>query len=125
MPYRLFIVDDAPVVREALRWAFEEINDFVIVGEAADGPAALERVATLAPDVVILDIELPRLNGYEVARRLKALPRPPVIICLTVHSDPAIRRRSLALGVDGFVEKGAGWASLIAQIRAALEKDEK
>lgn len=123
VPYRILIVDDVPTVREALRWAFEEITDFVIIGEADDGQAALEQVVRLNPDVVILDIELPHFDGYQVARSLKALPQPPVVIFLTVHSDTAVRQRSLALGVDGFVEKGAGWASLIRQIRTALQKE--
>lgn len=121
-PYRVLIVDDLPTVREALRWAFENISDLAIVGEADNGLMALQQAAALRPDVVVLDIQLPKLDGYAVAQSLKALAQPPIVIFLTIHSDDLSRRRGLAIGVDGFVEKSAGWASLIAQIRTALDE---
>lgn len=119
-PCRVLIVDDAPAVREALRWALEDASDFVVVGEAGDGIEALQRAAELTPDVVILDIELPRQDGYAVARALKARPDAPLVLFLTVHSDAQARQRSVEAGGDGFVEKGAGWTALITLIRHAL-----
>jgi DNA-binding NarL/FixJ family response regulator len=119
-PYRVLIVDDAPAVREALRWAFDDAADLTIVGEAGDGQEALIRAAELAPDLVILDIEIPGLDGYAVARSLKAMPRPPVVVFLTIHGDGASRQRALQAGGDGFAEKGIGWAAFIAQVRGAL-----
>jgi len=122
MPYRVLLVDDVPAVREALRWALEEAGDFEVVGEAGDGEAALLAAAQHAPDVVILDIEMPRLDGYAVARRLKTLPRPPTVIFLSVHNDLLTRQQSAAAGGDGFAAKGTGWPGLLAQVRQSLQK---
>ena len=119
-PYRILLVDDAPEVCEALRWALENESDLLVVGEASDGIEAITRAATLTPDVVILDIELPGRDGYGVAQALKAAPQPPVVIFLTVHGDHASRVRGIAAGGDGFVEKGIGWAALITSIRGLV-----
>ena len=119
-PYRVLIVDDVPAVREALRWVLENERDLLVVGEAGDGIEALDCAIRLMPDIVMLDLELPMLDGYTLARMLKALPRPPMVIVLTVHCDPQSRRRCAEAGIDGFVDKGTGWAALIAQIRHSL-----
>jgi len=116
-PIRIMLVDDAPAVREALRWAFEDETDLTIVGEAGDGLEALQLISTLHPDVVILDLELPRLDGFAVAYTLKLDSTPPLIVFLSVHGDPQSRQRALATGGDSFVEKGSGWPALIAQVR--------
>jgi DNA-binding NarL/FixJ family response regulator len=118
--YRVLIVDDVPEVREALRWALENEADLVVVGEAGDGVEALDRAAALAPDVVILDIELPRLDGYAVTRALRAAAHPPVVVFLSVHTDPLSRRRGVEAGGSGFAEKGVGWPAFIAEVRRAL-----
>jgi DNA-binding NarL/FixJ family response regulator len=118
--YTVLIVDDAPAVRQALRWALENELDMTVVGEAGEGQEALERAEALRPDVVILDIELPGLDGYAVTRALKARPDPPAVLYLTVHSDAASRTRGRVAGGDGFVEKGSGWPELLAQIRRVL-----
>lgn len=119
-PYRILLVDDVSAVREALRWAFEGMPDMKVVGEAADGVEALAYAAVLAPDVVILDIGLPHLDGFAVAQQLKQGKKVPLIVFLTVHGDAASRQQATAAGGDGFVEKGAGWPTLITQIRRLL-----
>lgn len=119
-PYRVLIVDDAPSVREALRWLFDSETDLEVVGEAADGHAALHSALELKPDLVILDIELPGVDGYAVTRSLKALPQPPIVVLLSVHGDPFSRQRGLEAGSDGFIEKGTDWPHLVAQIRQTL-----
>ena len=118
--YRVVLVDDAPAVREALRWALEDAGGLTVVGEAGDGFAAIDRTMALTPDLVILDVEMPGLDGYTVSRALKALPRPPAVIFLTVHDKPEFRDRGIAAGGDSFVVKGAGWQTLITQIRRVL-----
>jgi DNA-binding NarL/FixJ family response regulator len=120
LPYRVLLVDDAPEVREALRWALENESDLVVVGEAGTGADAITCAMSLTPDVVILDIELPAPDGYAVTRAVKALVHPPVIVFLTVHSDPLARRWAAEAGGDGFAEKEAGWPALIAEVRRAL-----
>jgi CheY-like chemotaxis protein len=120
-PYRVLIVDDVPAVREALRWALENESDLRVVAEAATGVEALMCVTEFTPDVVILDIRLPTLDGFAVTHTLKASSRPPVVVFLTVHGDPLSRQRARAAGSDGFAEKGAGWPALIAEVRRALK----
>ena len=119
---RILIVDDAPAVREALRWALEDAPDFQVIGEAANGAEATGRAVELQPDVVLLDIEMPGNDGYAVTRILKALPDPPLVVFLSVHSDAVSRRRGLEAGGDGFIEKGIGWPALLAQIRQAINR---
>lgn len=118
--YRVLIVDDVAAVRQALRWVFEDAAELLVVGEAGDGEAAVVNAAELLPDVVVLDVEMPRRSGYEVCRLMKEMERPPLIVFLTVHCDPASKQRALAAGADGFVDKGAGWGALLSQIRQLL-----
>jgi len=121
-PQRVLIVDDAPIVREALRWIFSEATDVSLVGEASNGREALIYVSQLQPDVVILDIELPDLDGYTVARSIKALPHAPIVLFLSVHSDAITRYQAMAAGGDSFVEKGVGWLPLIQEIRRLISQ---
>src|SRR5687767_13805034 len=92
-PYRVLIVDDVPEVREALRWALENESDLMVVAEAATGVEVLTCVTAFTPDVVTLDIGPPPLDGFAVTHTLKASARPPVVVFLTVHSDPLSRQR--------------------------------
>ncbi len=119
-PYRILIVDDAPAVREAIRWLLEDEPDLTVVGEASNGLEALQRTAGLLPDVVILDVEMPLMDGFTVARSLKAAIDPPLVLFLSVHGDATARARGLAAGGDGFIEKGADWPTLIEQLRRLL-----
>ena len=123
--YSVLIVDDVPAVRESLQWLLDDQKDLIVAGVAADGPEAIERVRELSPQVVILDIELPGLNGYAVTRQLKTLAEPPIVIFLSVHADPAARQQAKEAGSDGFVAKSDGWPALIEQIHAALENKER
>lgn len=113
----ILLVDDIASVREALRWVLESEPGLVVVGEAADGMAALLEAHRLQPDVVILDLMLPALDGLAVARRIKAMPAPPLVVVLSVHGGAAARKRAAAAGVDGFVEKSGGWVPLIELLR--------
>jgi two-component system NarL family response regulator len=119
-PYRVLIVDDVAAVRQGLRWVIEDAAELTVVGEAGDGEAAMVTATALRPDVVVLDVEMPQRSGYEVCRLLKGMERPPLVVFLTVHCDPASKQRALAAGGDGFVDKGAGWGALLSQIRQLL-----
>jgi DNA-binding NarL/FixJ family response regulator len=120
LPYRVLLVDDAAAVREGLRWLLENEPELAVIGEAATGLEAVQQTAVLQPDVVILDIEMPAMNGFEVSRALKALPAPPRIFFLSVHTDPAVRAQALAAGADGFIEKSAGAMALLLALKEAL-----
>src|SRR5689334_20435213 len=119
--YKVLIVDDAPAVREARGWALLETNDLAVVGEAGNGADALTLAASLMPDVVIVDIEMPGIDGFAVARSLKRAKSAPVVVFLTVHDDADSRKRACEAGGDGFVEKGIGWPEFIAQVRRCLK----
>lgn len=118
--YRVLLVDDVPAVREALTWALESTPDLKVVGQVSDGLAAIAAAMQLQPHIIILDIELPHLNGFEVAQKLKQVDNTVLIVFLTVYTDDSSRRQALAAGGDAFVEKGQGWPTLIAQIRQLL-----
>jgi DNA-binding NarL/FixJ family response regulator len=119
-PYRVLLVDDMPAVCEALTWAIEAAPELKVVGQVGDGLAALAAASHLHPDIVILDIELPHLNGYQVAQKLKQAHNSPLIVFLTVHADDVSRYQALTAGGDAFVEKGQGWPILISEIRQLL-----
>ncbi len=94
-----------------------------LVGEAGSGIDALAQAKTLSPDVVILDVDLPELDGYGVAQVLKRLPHAPFVILLLVTGDPAARRKGHEAGCDGFIEISSDWLALLPQIRALLNME--
>jgi pilus assembly protein CpaE len=109
---RLLIVDDFPQVREDLRTALTLTDGIVVVGEASNGQEAVDLAARLRPDVVLLDLEMPVLDGYEAARQVRARCPGCRVVALTVHGDDEARRKALQAGVDAFVVKGTAWKEL-------------
>ncbi len=89
-PLRALIVDDEPPARERLRRLLHEIDDVTVAGEAANGREALALCAALEPDVVLLDIRMPGMDGIEAARHLNALEEPPAVIFTTAHDEHAL-----------------------------------
>jgi DNA-binding NarL/FixJ family response regulator len=116
-PIRVLIVDDHPMVREGLRSMLEPAG-VVVVGEAGTGEAALRVAAALAPEVVLLDLELPDLDGLTVLQRLKALERRPAVLMITMHDDPALVRRAVGGGASGYILKGAGRGEILSALEA-------
>ncbi len=105
MGIRLLVVDDDPEFRQTLRVLLTQREEAVILGEAGSGEKALRFADALRPDVVLMDLAMPWMNGLEVTRRLKARwPRLAVII-ITVHDDEAYRRTALAAGAEAFLVK--------------------
>lgn len=105
---RVVVVDDSPeFVNSALRrLAFDLAVE--VVGCASSGKEALELVRALVPDLVLMDLAMPEMNGLEATRRIKALPAPPRVLILTLYDDPAYRVAAAEAGADGFVTK-AEW----------------
>jgi DNA-binding NarL/FixJ family response regulator len=120
-PYRVLLVDDAPTVREGLRWLLENEPDLEVVGEACNGLEALQGTMALMPDIIILDIDMPVMDGFEVARAIKAALDPPLILFVSVHGESEFRERARAAGGDGYAEKGKGWPELIAELRELVK----
>ena len=121
VPYRILIVDDAQAVRESLGWLLLDEPGLALVGDAANGSEAMHQALKLDPDLVILDIELPDTDGFNVTRQLKALPRPPLVVLLSIHSDDLSKQRGMQAGCDAFVEKGLGWPDLLAVLQKVLD----
>ncbi|KPG00111.1 response regulator transcription factor [Rhodopseudomonas palustris] len=115
---RVFLADDHPVVLSGMKALVAGDPAIEIVGEASDGPNALRRAIELRPDVAVLDLSMPGLNGIEVARKfLAACPECRVLV-LTVHEDGAYLRQLLDLGVSGYVLKRSATDELIRGIHA-------
>lgn len=102
---RVLIVDDDPLVRSALTLMLGGQGDVEVVGEAGDGRSGVELAGHLQPDVVLMDIRMPQLNGLEATRRLHAAPDPPRVIVLTTFDADEHVVGALAAGADGFLLK--------------------
>ena len=113
---RLMIVDDILQVRSDLHTLLELVGDIEIVGEAGNGEEAVLRAASLHPDVILMDLEMPLMNGYEATRRIKEQLPSCRVIALSVHSYPEARLRACQAGVDAFIVKGEPLASLMQEI---------
>ena len=114
---RVLLVDDTPEILRDLRQLLELTDDLDIVGEAANGAEAVRLATDLAPDVVIMDLEMPGMDGYEATRRLKNQANSVRVIILSIHAGPDERRRARAAGADRFVVKGESYEVLVNAIR--------
>lgn len=115
---KLFLVDDHAVVRSGIRLLLESRSGFVVVGEADSGEAALARVPALLPDVVLLDLTLPGINGIETARELKKRLPGVRLIALSMHEDPEYVRGFLEAGGTGYVPKSSLETGLLDAVAA-------
>jgi len=102
---RLLLVDDDAGFRSTLRGLFAQRSEALIVGEAADGEEALRLVTQLRPEIVLMDLVMPRMNGLEATRRLKTQWPDLAAIILTVHDEEVYRSTALAAGAEAFLEK--------------------
>ena len=115
---RVLLADDHAIVRRGLRSLLESEPGLDVVGEAADGLEALRLCSQLHPDILIVDIGMPKLNGIDVAERAQKLDRPPRTVILSMHSDESYIIRALAAGARGYLLKDATDEDLIPAIRA-------
>lgn len=118
---QVLIADDHVLVREGLRMLLETQGDIVVVGEASDGVEALELARKLKPNVVLLDIAMPRMGGLEAIRPIRQAVPESRIIVLSMHEREVYNHQLLQDGAHGYVLKGASSSRLLAAIRAAAE----
>ena len=116
---RILLVDDHEVMRDGLRVLLQDQSDMEVVGEAGHGRQALEVEASLHPDVVLMDVEMPELNGIEATRQLVARNAGVKVVALTMFTDQKVMQEMLDAGAVGFVVKGASTEHLIDAIHAA------
>lgn len=122
MKARVVLVDDHKVMLEGLISLLSAQPDIQVVGSATDGHAAMELVRTLAPDVVVMDIGMPELNGIEVTRRICAAnPRVRVLV-LSTHADKRYVHHALDAGAIGYVLKINAYDTLVRAVRAAAQR---
>jgi DNA-binding NarL/FixJ family response regulator len=118
---RVFLVDDHAILREGLRALIDVQPDLSVVGDAADGQSALDAVAALRPDVVVMDISMPRLGGAEATEQIKRASPEVRVLALTAHEDAAYIQLLLRAGASGYLLKRAAATDLIKAIRAVAQ----
>ena len=120
LSYSVLIVDDSALIRHSLRSCLEQTQDWRVCGEAEDGKAAVERVKELQPDVVILDLQMPVMDGLAAARQISAIAPKTAMVMFTMHSDWRLLKAARAVGIRDVVSKSEGIADhLFASLRNA------
>jgi DNA-binding NarL/FixJ family response regulator len=126
-PVRLLIVDDMTQVREGLRRWLELVEGVLVIGEATNGKDALRQAEALRPDVVLMDLEMPLLDGWQATREIKMRQLAKRVVVLSIHVDPESTQRALQAGADAILPKGIGFDRLLQAImdRTGMEDEEE
>ncbi len=124
MSTRLVVADDHPITRTGTIAILQHDDSLDVVGEAEDGPQTLAMCQALRPDLLLLDLRLPRMSGIAVARALGAMAQPPRVLMLSAYSDAASVRAALDAGAAGYVLKSAAGADLLAAIQRVLRGEQ-
>lgn len=118
---RIAIADDHPIFRKGLREVLEEVEGFVVVAEAGDGEAALRAIEAERPDVVILDVNMPRADGFAVLEASRDAPTRPEFVLMTMHGRGDLLRAAFELGVKAYLVKEGAMIDVVDAIRAVME----
>ena len=118
---RILLVDDEPLIRAGLRMILDGSGGITVVGEAGDGLDAAARVAELDPDVVLMDVRMPRCDGVEATRAIRARPNPPTVVMLTAFDTDDFLLRALDAGASGFLLKHTPPTQLVTAIQQAVD----
>lgn len=122
MSIRVLIVDDHPVVRDGLRGMLDSGEGIDVVGEAVDGVECLDLVRRLEPDVVLMDLNMPRMDGIETLERIRETPWQGAVLVLSVRGGKADIMRALRSGASGYLMKDAARVDLIDGIKRTAER---
>lgn len=117
---KIMLVDDHSLMRDSLKMHFESQDDVEVIAEAGNGEEAVKLAIELTPDVIIMDIAMPKMNGLEATRQIKAINRNIVILVLTVHDDIEYILKILESGADGYLTKNLPGEKLIDAVRLVL-----
>ena len=121
MAIRIMLVDDHKMIRDGLRSLIEKQNDMEVVGEAADGQNAVLTARKLSPEVIVIDIGMPELNGIEAARQITALKCKPKVIGLSMHADRRYVAQMLKAGASGYILKDSAFEELVQAIETVAK----
>ena len=119
---RIVLVDDHQLLRDAIRRGLES-RGHLVIGEAADGHQAVAMVARLQPDVVLMDVSMPDLDGIDATRRILEADRRRRVLMLSMHVDPDVIRRALRAGAVGYLAKDADLDTVVEAVVAAADGD--
>jgi DNA-binding NarL/FixJ family response regulator len=119
---RVLIVEDQPLVRKGLRMRMNLESDLDVVGEAETGQRAISMVDHLKPDVVVMDIEMPVMDGLQATEIIHARHPQIIILILSIHCETIYKVRAFQAGATAFVEKVGGAVALIREIRSAVQR---
>lgn len=122
MAVRILLVDDHPIVRQGLRTLLEGRPGWEVVGEASDGVEALDKVEVLEPDVVVLDVTMPHMNGLEACRLIQQKRKASLeVLFVTQHDSPQMMREALDAGARGYVVKSNAARDLLEAVEAVSQ----
>jgi DNA-binding NarL/FixJ family response regulator len=121
MTIRILLVDDHPIVRQGLKTLLEGHSDWQVIGEAADGAEAIEKAKKLNPDVMVLDVTMPVMNGLEACRVLRSQTPQLEILFVTQHDSPQMMREALEAGARGYVVKSNAARDLLEAVEAVSQ----
>src|SRR5271156_3002573 len=123
MAVRILLVDDHPIVRQGLRTLLEGRSGWEVVGEASDGMEALEKIDNLEPDVVVLDVTMPRMNGLEACRLIQRKRKASSleVLFVTQHDSPQMMREALDAGARGYVVKSNAARDLLEAVESVSQ----
>ncbi|HMQ51890.1 MAG TPA: response regulator transcription factor [Anaerolineae bacterium] len=116
---RVILADDHHLVRQGIRSLLEKVSDVEIIAEAENGQEALNLTRNLTPDVLVIDINMPRLNGIQAAEQIRSLGLASQIVILSMYSDETLVRQALQSGVRGYILKRSVMEELLLAVRAA------
>ena len=122
MPIRVLLADDHRMVRDGLRALIQAEDDLEVVAEAEEGRAAVRLAGEVSPDVVVMDISMPDLNGIDATRQIKSHDPAVSVVALTAHADPRLVSSILGAGASGYLPKDAAFEELAVAIRTVVAK---
>ena len=120
MKQRILLVDDHDLLRAGMHALLGDVPELEVVGEATNGCEAILLAEQLSPDIILLDISLPDVNGLELAQELLCLVPTPQILLVTVHEDKVLLQKALELGISGYILKKASKTELVYAIQTIM-----